>query len=213
MNFRLLLLTILILQVTGCRQDQSEELPFFISNDYTPIWPAESGESKADMHKVKDFEFTDQNGEMVNNETFTNKIYVTDFFFTTCPSICPTLTKNMMQLQDAFAKDDDILLLSHTVMPWVDTVEKLNAYAEGYGIKYGKYFLATGDEEKIYDMARTAYFADEEFGFTADESDFLHTEKFILVDKERHIRGIYSGIVESDVGRLMLDIRTLQKEY
>jgi len=119
----------------------------------------------------------------------------------------------MMQLQDAFAKDDDILLLSHTVMPWVDTVEKLNAYAEGYGIKYGKYFLATGDEEKIYDMARTAYFADEEFGFTADESDFLHTEKFILVDKERHIRGIYSGIVESDVGRLMLDIRTLQKEY
>jgi len=213
MNFRLLLLTILILQVTGCRQDQSEELPFFISNDYTPIWPAESGESKADMHKVKDFEFTDQNGEVVNNETFKNKIYVTDFFFTTCPSICPTLTKNMMQLQDAFAKDDDILLLSHTVMPWVDTVEKLSAYAEGYGIKYGKYFLATGDEEKIYDMARTAYFADEEFGFTADESDFLHTEKFILVDKERHIRGIYSGIVESDVGRLMLDIRTLQKEY
>jgi len=165
------------------------------------------------MHEVKDFEFTDQKGKVVNNETFKNKIYITDFFFTTCVSICPTLTKNMMQLHDAFQKDEDILLLSHTVMPWVDTVEKLDDYAEGYGVNYGKYYLVTGNEDVIYDMGRTAYFADDQFEFTNDKSDFLHTDKFILVDKEKHIRGIYSGVVESDVARLMLDIRTLQKEY
>ena len=198
--------------IVGCNSAEVEQLPYFNGNDYTPIWPSEAGKSIAEMHVVKDFQFTDQHGNEVSNETFKNKIYVTDFFFTTCPSICPTLTKNMMQMHDAFVEEEDILLLSHTVMPWVDTVEKLNTYAEGYGVKYGKYFLVTGDEEKIYDMARTAYFADEEFGFTEDKSDFLHTEKFILVDKERHIRGIYSGIVESDVARLMLDIRILQKE-
>jgi len=213
MTFRALLIISIIILVGGCKSDQAEVLPYYNSNDQKPIWLAEVGKSKAEMHKVKDFEFTDHQGKIVNNETFNNKIYVTDFFFTTCVSICPMLTKNMMQLHDAFAKDDDILLLSHTVMPWVDTVEKLNSYAEGYGIKYGKYFLVTGDEEKIYNMARAAYFADEEFEYTADKSDFVHTDKFILVDKERHIRGIYSGIVESDVSRLMLDIRILQGEY
>jgi len=205
-------LIILMMILLGCNSVEVEQLPYFNSNDYTPIWPIEEGKSIAEMHVVKDFQFIDQRGNEVSNETFNNKIYVTDFFFTTCPSICPTLTKNMMQLHDAFAEEEDILLLSHTVMPWVDTAEKLNTYADGYDVKYGKYYLVTGDEHEIYDMARTAYFADEEFGFTVDKSDFLHTEKFILVDKKRHIRGIYSGIVESDVARLMLDIRTLQKE-
>lgn len=213
MMFRAFLLASIILLICGCTSDQKEVLPYYNSSEQKPIWLAEADKSKAEMHKVKDFKFTDQHGNTVDNETFKNKIYVTDFFFTTCVSICPVLTKNMMQLHNAFAKDDDILLLSHTVMPWVDTVEKLNSYAEGYGIKYGKYFLVTGDEEKIYNMARAAYFADEEFEYTADKSDFVHTDKFVLVDKERHIRGIYSGIVESDVARLMLDIRTLQGEY
>ena len=212
MTYSKLVLVLIVLQFAYCKPDTSEVLPYYNGNDYIPEWLSDSEKTKAQMHTVKDFEFTDQQGGVVNNKSFEDKIYVTDFFFTTCPSICPTLTKNMMQLHDAFIDDDDILLLSHTVMPWVDDVEKLNKYAEAYEVKYGKYFLVTGDEEEIYDMARTAYFADEEFGYTADKSDFLHTEKFILVDKEKHIRGIYSGIVDSDVARLMLDIRTLQKE-
>lgn len=203
---------LLILGFVFCKNDNQEVLPYYNSNDYKPIWLSETGQSRSEMHKVADFEFTDHKGQIVNNANFRNKIYIADFFFTTCPSICPILTKNMMQLQDAFIKDDDILLLSHTVMPWVDTVKKLNDYANGYSVKYGKYFLVTGDENEIYELARESYFADEEFEYTSDKTDFLHTDKFILVDKEQHIRGIYSGIVDSDVARLMLDVRTLQKE-
>lgn len=195
-----------------CKSNTQETLPYYNSNEYKPVWLSDTGQSASEMHKIASFKFTDQKGETVNNTTFKNKIFITDFFFTTCPSICPILSKNMMQLQDAFINDDDILLLSHTVMPWVDTVEKLKSYADAYGVKHGKYFLVTGDENEIYEMARESYFADEEFEYTSDKTDFLHTDKFILVDKDQHIRGIYSGIVDSDVARLMLDVRTLQKE-
>lgn len=182
------------------------KLPYFNSTDFTPEW------EKA-IHKIPAFSFTNQNEETVTNDTYKGKIYIADFFFTTCPGICPKLTKNMKSLQEKYANDTDILLLSHTVMPWVDTVKKLKEYALLNGINDEKWNLVTGNKDQLYDIARTGYFADEDFVKTQDVDSFIHTENFILVDQNGHIRGVYNGTIALDVKRLMRHIEILKKEH
>ncbi len=180
-------------------------LPYFNSPDFTPKW-------KKGDHKIPKFSFTNQNGVSINNETYKGKIYVADFFFTTCPGICPKLAKNMNILQDEYKDNSDILLLSHSVMPWVDTVEKLQTYSVDNNVDSNKWNLVTGDKDDLYAIARHGYFADEDFKKTKDESEFLHTENFILVDKEGYIRGVYNGTIELDLQRLMRQLKILEKE-
>ena len=179
-------------------------LPYFDSSDFTPKWNKVA-------HRIPEFSFTNQEGVTINNATYKGKIYVADFFFTTCPGICPKLTKNMNILQDAYKHNDDILLLSHSVMPWVDSVEKLKTYAENNNVDSKKWNLVTGDKDELYNIARNGYFADEDFKKTKDKTEFIHTENFILVDKEGYIRGVYNGTIELDLQRLMRHIKLLQK--
>lgn len=187
-------------------------LPFYNTQDYTPEWINEDDPKYPQIHTIDKFEFTDHKNKIVKNGTLRDQIYVADFFFTACPSICPKLTNHMKKIQDAFIDNDEVKLISHSVMPWKDSVEVLDNYAEAKGVMYPKWKLLTGDEDQIYELARKSYFADEDFGMTTNEEDFLHTDKFVLVDKLGRIRGFYSGLSEDDVTRIIEDIQILLKE-
>ena len=195
---------------TSCKEKKPEtasvsKLPYFNSSDFTPEW--DKG-----IHKIPSFSFTNQNGETITNKTFEGKIYIADFFFTSCPGICPKLTKNMSSLQEAYLNDNEIMLLSHTVMPWKDSVSVLKNYANENNVISTKWHLVTGDKDKLYNIARNGYFADEYFIKTQDESNFIHTENFILIDKNGYIRGVYNGTIEIDIERLKRHINILKKE-
>ncbi len=192
--------------------DKSAVLPFFNSDEFTPQWIAKDDPEYDQIHSIASFEFTNQYGEKVNNDDFKGKIYIADFFFTTCPSICPILAKNMATIQNIYKEDDDIMLLSHSVMPWIDSVDKVKDYATEKGAIEGKWHLVTGDRDAIYELARTSYFADEDFKRTKDKSEFIHTENFILIDKKGRIRGVYNGTLPVEVKRLQAHIEKLKKE-
>ena len=183
-----------------------------------PIYqPAEVNEKLVDStvihvskyHKISDFELTNQNGLKITQEYYNNKIYVADFFFTTCQDICPIMTKNMYKLQEELKNDNDILFLSHTVIPEVDTVQQLKKYSIENKVNDSKWNLVTGDKKQIYDLARKSYLAveDTEYG----EFDMIHTENFMLIDKKRQIRGFYDGTNDLEIDRLLSDIEILKK--
>ncbi len=163
-------------------------------------------------HTIGDFSLTNQNGENITQDTYKDKIYVADFFFTTCPTICPIMTKNMADVQNRVLNDPTIMLLSHTVTPEIDSVAQLKKYAREKGVVDRKWNLVTGDKKQIYDLARKSYLAVKTDG-DGGPYDMIHTENFILVDKERRIRGFYDGTKKEAIDRLMEDIAILEKSY
>ena len=180
-------------------------LPYFNTADFTPEW--EQG-----THKIPDFSFVNQNGKVITNETYEGKIYIADFFFTICPGICPKLTKSMTSLQETYKSDPEVMFLSHSVMPWHDSVPVLKQYAIDKGVDDTRWNLVTGDKDSIYNIARNGYFADEDFTKTQDPEKFIHTENFILVDTKGFIRGVYNGTLEFDLERLQRHIELLKNE-
>ena len=214
MKFTSILLLFII--CVSCKKeafvDKTKTLPFYNSAAFTPEWIAESADAYSEIHTIAPFEFTNQNGEKITNQNFIGKIYVADFFFTTCPSICPILAKNMGSLQETYKEDENILLLSHSVMPWVDTVEKIKEYALEQKAIDGKWHLVTGKRDAIYKIARASYFADEDFKKTKEESEFIHTENFVLVGEKGRIRGVYNGTLALDIQRLKRHIKILKRE-
>ena len=207
---------LLFLVCISCKKetviDKTNTLPFYNSEEFTPEWIAKTDVNYKKIHKVAPFEFENQNGEIITNKNFEGKIYIADFFFTTCPSICPILAKNMSAIQESYKNDDEILLLSHSVMPWVDSVEKIKEYAIEKKAIDNKWHLVTGKRDSIYKIARTSYFADEDYKETKDESEFIHTENFVLVDTKGRIRGVYNGTLALETKRLMKHIEMLKKE-
>ena len=163
-------------------------------------------------HRVMDFELVNQLGDTITEKDFENKIYVTDFFFTTCPTICKDMSKNFRKVQNEFVDETDLLLLSHTVTPQIDSVPVLAEYGADYGAIPGKWHLATGDKKHIYNLARKSYFACLDEG-DGGVQDFIHTENLVLVDKDRRLRGFYDGTSDTDVERLIDEIGYLLKEY
>ena len=185
-----------------------------------PIYqPAEVNEKLVDSsiihvskyHKISDFILTNQNGKEITQADYKDKIYVTDFFFTTCQDICPVMTKNMYELQEELKNDNEILLLSHTVIPEVDTVKRLKEYAIENNVDDSKWNLVTGDKKQIYELARKSYLAVEDSNF--NEFDMIHTENFMLIDKEKQIRGFYDGTNSEEINRLLKDIEILKQSY
>ena len=162
-------------------------------------------------HKIADFKLINQNGKTVTQDDYKNKIYVADFFFTTCQTICPIMTNHMVQIQKVLINDDDVLLLSHTVTPKIDTVAQLKRYALEKGVNDAKWNLVTGDKKQIYELARKSYLAVKDFGDGGD-FDMIHTENFMLIDKKRQIRGFYDGTNAEDIDKLLEDIKILKQE-
>ena len=163
-------------------------------------------------HKIADFSLINQNGKTITQEDYKDKIYVADFFFTTCQTICPLMTDNMHIVQQKTMNDEDIMLLSHTVTPEIDSVAQLKKYAIEKGVNDAKWNLVTGDKKQIYELARKSYLAVKTDG-NGDEYDMIHTENFMLVDKKRQIRGFYDGTKTEDIERLLEEIEKLKKEY
>lgn len=163
-------------------------------------------------HSIADFKLINQNGEIITQNDYKNKIYIADFFFTRCTNICIAMAYNMNELQEYYKNDDDILFLSHSVTPEMDSVPVLKEYAKNKGVIDGKWNVTTGDKKHIYELARKSYFAVKEDG-DGGEDDFIHTEQFILIDKERRIRGFYDGTDKNDMEKLKQDMVLLKAEY
>ncbi|WP_417290765.1 SCO family protein [Corallibacter sp.] len=163
-------------------------------------------------HKIADFKLLNQNGETITQATYKDKIYVADFFFTTCKTICPIMTDHMYKIQKEIKNDDEVMLLSHTVTPEIDSVAQLKKYAKLKGVIDGKWNLVTGDKKQIYELARKSYLAVKTSG-DGGPFDMIHTENFMLIDKKQQIRGFYDGTNPDDISRLLDDISTLKQEY
>lgn len=162
-------------------------------------------------HTVQDFKLYNQNGDTITQEYYKDKIYVADFFFTTCQTICPIMTDHMLQIQEELQNDPEVLLLSHTVIPKADSVPQLKKYALEKGVQDEKWNLVTGDKKQIYDLARKSYLAAKSEG-DGGTFDMIHTENFVLVDKKKRIRGFYDGTNSEAIEDLMHDIKILKRE-
>ncbi|EDM42873.1 hypothetical protein SCB49_11272 [unidentified eubacterium SCB49] len=191
---------------------RTEYLPYYNEESFTPNWLTPGSKEEQDFHKIPDFNLVNQLGETVTQQTFDDKIYVTDFFFTICPGICPQMTDNMHKLQSEFKDDADVLLLSHSVMPSTDTVSALKEYAKVHDVIDNKWHLVTGDKNEIYELGRDHYFVENDLGVPKSIDDFLHTENFLLIDKSKHIRGIYNGLNRASMAQLITDIKALRLE-
>lgn len=163
----------------------------------------------SENHKVSDFELINQNGKTITQKTFEGKIYVADFFFTSCPTICPVMTSNMAKIQKEFLNNDDVMLLSLSVTPDIDSIPRLKAYANRHGVIDSKWNVTTGNKKHIYELARKSYFAAIDEG-DGGLQDFIHTSNFILIDKDKQIRGIYDGVKDEEISRLIEDIKILR---
>ncbi|WP_299385462.1 SCO family protein [uncultured Lacinutrix sp.] len=214
-NYSLLLFVFVLIVSCNNKAEKTSRvasLPFYEDSTFTPHWLDAGSNEVKEFHKIPDYSLTNQEGETVTSQTFKDKIYVADFFFTTCPGICPKMTANMSVLQEEFKDDDEILLLSHSVTPKIDSVATLKDYAIAKNVNSSKWHLVTGERKTIYDLGRQAYFVEEDLGEPKTEDDFLHTENFVLIDKNKHIRGIYNGLNKTSVQQLITDIKTLKKE-
>jgi protein SCO1/2 len=161
-------------------------------------------------HTIANFSLTNQNGQTITQDDYKDKIYVADFFFTTCQTICPIMTGHMAEIQKKLKNDDEVLLLSHTVTPEIDTVAQLKKYALEKGVNDAKWNLVTGDKKEIYDLARKSYLAAKDVPF--QDYDLIHTENFVLVDKKKRIRGFYDGTDPEAIEKLLADIKILEQE-
>ena len=163
-------------------------------------------------HKIAPFSFENQNGKIITQDDYEGKIYIADFFFTTCPSICPKMTANMGSIQKEIMNDSNVMLLSYSVTPKIDSVPQLKKYAIEKGVNDEKWNLLTGNKKEIYTMARKSYLAVKDDG-DGGPYDMIHTENFILVDPEKKIRGFYDGTNTLAMRELLIDLEILKDEF
>ncbi|SFE49655.1 SCO family protein [Flavobacterium xueshanense] len=186
-------------------------LPIFNPADVNPELVDSTVQYKSKYHTIADFSFINQNGKTITQKDYEGKIYVADFFFTTCGSICPKMTTNLSDIQKAFANNPKVKLLSFTVFPETDSVPVLKAYAKKHDVDDNKWNLVTGDKKEIYTMARKSYLA-VKLGKPSELYDMVHTENFVLVDTKKRVRGFYDGTNKEDMKRLIEDITFLSNK-
>ncbi len=208
----LVVLCVYLFSCTSGKKTEKETLPFYNSPQFDAEWIAESDSNYSKIHSIDTFSLTNQSGHTITKDSLDGKIYIANFFFTSCPGICPKMTNNLKVLQDSFANNPLIKLVSFSVMPWIDSVKKLDEYAKLNNIHSYKWHLLTGSKNIIYTLGRQSYFAEKNLGLKKDSSEFLHTESMLLIDKKGRIRGIYNATQKTDVQRVIDDIGTLLKD-
>jgi len=183
-------------------------LPYFNSYDLTPLWGKEHK-----VHRIAPFKFINQKGDSISQQEYFGKIYVANFFFTSCTGICNELIKNMSILQQKLEKDSLVHFVSHSVTPKIDSVSKLQQYISYKNIDTRNWDFITGNKDEIYTLARKSYFADVDYKKTKQPSSFIHSENFLLIDPEGYIRGIYNGTLKLEMTRIVKHIAILEREF
>ena len=207
-----LILSMIIISIIYNILDVYKPLPIYQPNRVSEELVDSTIQHKSKYHKIADFSLINQNGDTITQDFYKDKIYVADFFFTTCQTICPIMTDHMKDIQQELKDDLDILLLSHSVTPEIDSVAQLKKYALEKGVIDTKWNLVTGDKKQIYELARKSYLAVKTDG-DGGPYDMIHTENFMLIDKKKQIRGFYDGTNKEDIERLLDDIEVLKEEY
>jgi protein SCO1 len=212
-----LILGILAVYFINSRNDKNKPLPVIQPADVNPVLVDGSIQRNKGGHKIAPFTLKNQLSEEVTEKTLTGKIYVANFFFTTCPTICPAMNSNVKRVYEQYKNFDNVLFVSHTVMPETDTVEQLFAYAERMGVDHKKWLFLTGEKDELYRLARLSYLVapamdNPDFTGHTPENDFIHTENIVLVDKKARIRGIYDGLNKNEMDKLITDIERLLAE-
>jgi len=208
----LLVLSIVIVSIIYNILDVKKPLPIYQPATVNTELVDSTIQYQKKYHRIADFSLINQNGETITQDNYKDKIYIADFFFTTCQTICPIMTTNMKSIQQRIISDDDVMLLSHTVTPDIDTVAQLKRYADEKGVNASKWNLVTGAKKDIYTLARKSYMAVKDHG-DGGPFDMIHTENFMLIDKKRQIRGFYDGTSPEEIDRLMADIKILKASY
>lgn len=201
-------LILCLLVIVSCKENKNQ-LPYYDTADFTPKWEMPNEKT---FHQIRPFNLINQENQAFTEKDIQGKICVADFFFTSCPGICPKMTSSMTDIQNEFINDNDVMLLSHSVTPEKDSVSVLKQYAQDKKVDFKRWKLLTGTKNEIYDLGRKYYFVEEDEGLKKGNDVFLHTENFILIDKQRHIRGIYNGLDPNSIKNLILDIKVLKTE-
>ncbi|WP_299337874.1 SCO family protein [uncultured Psychroserpens sp.] len=207
----LLLVSAIIISIIYSILDVEKPLPIYQPNRVDASLVDSTIQHKKKYHTIANFSLINQNGDTITQDTYENKIYVADFFFTTCQTICPIMTDQMYRVQQEIINDDEVMLLSHSVTPEIDSVAQLKKYALEKGVNDKKWNLVTGDRKQIYDLARKSYLVVKDDN--SEDYGMVHTENFALIDKDKQIRGLYNGISPTSVDSLIQDIKRLKKEY
>ncbi|MBC7524149.1 MAG: SCO family protein [Flavobacterium sp.] len=213
--YRIVFLALSSLLIISCSEKKNNysELPYYNEPDFTPLFLTSKAKVKNRInHTIADFAFLNQDSILITQNILKNKIHVANFIFTRCGSICPTMTHNLKIVSDSLKHHKDIIFLSYSVTPWIDKPSILKKFKKNYEITNKNWHFLTGKKGDLYKLARQSYFAEEDIGFSKDSSQFLHTEHFILVDKNKRIRGIYNGTLQLEMEQLIGDIITLEKE-
>lgn len=205
-RFPVAMLWVLMIMImsAGCVKEKEKPLPIFGEREVVG--------SDTVFHTIGPFQFVNQDSAIVTGDTFKDKIYVADFFFTSCRTICPIMKTQMLRVYDTLENEPEVLILSHTIDPEYDTVGLLHDYAERLGVKSSKWHFVTGNEDSIFNIAQKSYFATA-MEDSSDPDGRIHSGAFLLIDKQKRIRGKYDGTKEEDVNRLIADIQRLKEEY
>lgn len=206
---KLLYLLTIIYLCSACKHPSEKSLPIYNPSNFNPELVDPNLRNKTEYHTISNFQLVNQNGDTITQEDYKDKIYVADFFFTRCGTICPVMADNMLLLQQEFINAKDVMLLSLSVTPEIDSISVLKEYATNKGVIDSKWHITTGNKKHIYNLARKSYFAVVEQG-DGGLQDFIHTPNFILVDKKKQIRGIYNGTSMEDIKQIIEDVRILQ---
>ena len=201
--------------LVGCLDEKSKSItmPYYNEPDFTPLFITNQSEVTTKInHTISDFSFLNQDSTMISQKDIEGKIHIANFIFTSCGSICPTMTKHLKIVNDSLKNDSNVVILSYSVTPWIDKPDVLKHYKARNDITNKNWHFLTGSKNDIYHLARKSYFAEEDIGFSKDSTQFLHTEHFILVDKTKRIRGIYNGTLSLEMHKILEDIRTLEME-
>ena len=202
--FKFILLSVLLV---GC--SQTESLPFYNSPDFKPLFLSAQDAQKEVTHRIASFAFKNQMDQIIGTKDVLGKVHIANFMFTQCGSICPIMTNNLKRLEKQFMEQKDVVMLSYSVTPWIDSVPKLKSYTQDYEITKKEWHFLTGKTSDIYNLARKSYFAEEDLGFNKDSTDFLHTEHILLIDQALKIRGVYNGTLPLEITQLAKDIELL----